>query len=78
MTHWPRPALLRADGSTCLAPQSRHAGFVLILVLVVISLISLSTYTVCSLIVTENQITIMPGPQLQPHSSVDSGVPHAL
>ncbi|MCA9166440.1 MAG: general secretion pathway protein GspK [Planctomycetales bacterium] len=52
----------------------QRRGFILVLVLVVVALITLSTYTFSSLMVTENESAVMAGHQLQARMSVDSGV----
>jgi uncharacterized membrane protein YgcG len=57
--------------------RSRHSGFALILVLVVVAMLALSTYTFSSLMVTENESVVLSGQQLQARALVDSGVSHA-
>ncbi len=43
----------------------RRAGFALVLVLVVVAMLALSTYTFTSLMVTENEASLLAGQQLQ-------------
>ncbi len=53
--------------------RRRARGFALILVLIVVAMISLSTYTFCSLMVTENESAVLSGRQVQARALVDSG-----
>jgi type II secretory pathway component PulK len=51
-------------------------GFALLLVLVVVAMLALSTYTFTSLMITENEGSLLAGQQLQARALVDSGVAH--
>ena len=54
----------------------RRPGFALILVLLVVAILSLSTYTFCRLMVAENESAVLNGQQMQARSSVESGAAH--
>src|SRR5262245_12798107 len=51
-------------------------GFALLLVLVVVAMLALSTYTFTSLMITENESSLLAGQQLQARALIDSGVAH--
>jgi DNA uptake protein ComE-like DNA-binding protein len=64
---------LATDDRTRVPPRR---GLVLVLVLVVVAMLALSTYTFTSLMVTENEGSLLAGQQLQARALVDSGVAH--
>lgn len=57
-------------------PQRR--GFVLVMVLIVVAMLALSTYTFCSLMTTELESVKLGGQQLRAQTAVDSGVAHMM
>jgi DNA uptake protein ComE-like DNA-binding protein len=59
-----------------LRQAERRRGVVLVLVLVVVAMLALSTYTFTSLMVTENEGSLLAGQQLQARALIDSGVAH--
>lgn len=70
-------AMSRLRRQTKLHGRPGPSGFALILVLVVVAMLALSTYTFCSLMVTENESVRLYGQQLQARMLVDSGASHA-